>query len=79
MQDFTSSNDTYFGHEIGSILNIVTDLLNRQDEQMGATENHLEFQINTTQIGTFIIHNLVSHDIQWDQITQVKILYVKYF
>lgn len=68
--DFTQPNDTYFGHEIDYILGLVTDLLDRQDEQMNDTSNHLEFQINTTQSGVRILNNLISHDLQWEQLDQ---------
>ena len=73
LHDFTAPNDTYFGHEIDSVLELVTQLLDRQDEQMVNTTNRLQFQINTTYTGVGIFDNLVSHDIQWDQLGQVRI------
>lgn len=80
LHHFTSPNDTYFGHEIDSILNIILDLLDQQDKQMNGTAKHLALQINTTQTGTYIIDNLISHDIQWNQISNQVICrdYVRY-
>lgn len=71
LSNFTQPNDLYFGHEIEYILGLIVDLLDRQDEQMNNTINHLEFQINTTRTGAHILDNLISHDMQWDQLNQV--------
>lgn len=69
LQQFTTQNDTYFGHEIDSILNVILELLDQQDMTVNGTDNHLEFQINTTQTGTYIIDDLISHDTQWNQLS----------
>lgn len=69
LRNFTSRVNTYFGHEIDNILDIVIDILNQQDWQMNGAANHLEFQINTTQSGARIIDNLISHSAQWEQLT----------
>jgi hypothetical protein len=71
LSNFTQPNDIYFGHEIEYILELIVNLLDRQDEQKNNTINHLEFQINTTYTGAHILDNLISHDIQWDQLNQV--------
>lgn len=73
LSNFTQPNDIYFGHEIEYILELIVNLLDRQDEQMNNSINHLEFQINTTYTGAHILDNLISHDIQWDQLNQVYI------
>lgn len=71
--NFTKPDDKYFGHEIHTVLSLVTQLLNRQDWELNAneTDNNLPFQVQTTQIGSEIIDNVVSHDAQWYQIDQV--------
>lgn len=77
LYSFTSPGDMYFGHEIDNILDLVVNLMDRQDWQMNGTENHLEFQVNTTQTGARIIDNLISHDAQWDQIeSQVTLILI---
>ena len=72
IDDFTFPDDKYFGHEIDDILDLVTDLMDRQDQELASAEDHLEFQINTTQLGTEIVDHLVTHDVQWDQLNQVN-------
>lgn len=69
LRNFTSPVKTYFGHEIDDILDIIIDIMNQQDWKMNGTENHLEFQLNTTQSGARIIDNLISHSAQWEQLT----------
>jgi len=74
LSNFTKPEDKYFGHEIHTVLSLVTQLLNRQEWELDSNEtvDHLPFQIETTQIGTEVIDNLVSHDAQWNQIDQVS-------
>jgi hypothetical protein len=71
LSNVTQPNDIYFGHEIEYILEMIVNLLDRQDEQMYNSTNHLKYQINTTQTGAHILDNLISHDMQWDQLNQV--------
>lgn len=71
IDEFTFPEDKYFGHEIDDILDLVTQLMDRQDEDLATLEDHLEFQINTTKLATEIIDHLITHDVQWDQLSQV--------
>ena len=72
LRDFTAPPDKYFGHEITEILELVTDLLNRQDFEMNyGFFGNVQFQINSTKYGAEIIDNLISHYFQWDQLANV--------
>lgn len=73
LYNFTGPNDNYFGHEIVTILDLVTRTLDRQDWELSGSEIHLEFQLNSTETAAQIVNNLLSHDVQWYQINQVYI------
>lgn len=77
---FTSKLDAYYGHEITEILDLVTNLLDRQESEIenntllhirDEEKSYLAFQINTTVLGTKIMDNLISNYVQWDQLINV--------
>lgn len=72
LYNFTEPDDKYFGHEITAIIQLVTQILDRQDWETNNTLNQLEFQLNSTASGAKIMNNLLSHDTQWFQINQVR-------
>ncbi len=78
---FTSKLDAYYGHEISEILDLVTNLLDRQESEIlnntiphirDDEKSFLDFQIHTTVLGTKIMDNLISNDVQWDQLINVS-------
>lgn len=78
---FTSDLDAYYGHEISEILDLVTNLLDRQESEIlnntilhirNEEKIYLSFQINTTVLGTKIMDNLISNNVQWDQLINVS-------
>ena len=78
---FTSKLDAYYGHEISEILDLVTNLLDRRESEIlnnmilhirDEEKSFLDFQINTTVPGTKIMDNLISNDVQWDQLINVS-------
>jgi len=74
ISNFTSRTDAYFGHEIFDILDLVTQLLNRQESEMldgGVDKNYFLLQINASLFGTEIMDNLISNDNQWLQLIDV--------
>ena len=84
--DFTYKDDvSYYGHEIFSILDLITDLLERQTKEMYAVETvgreQLILQISSSNYGTNTTNNLLSNDAQWAQLENVCIVefYVNYY
>ena len=76
ISNFTSIADAYFGHEIFNILDLVTQLLDRQESEMlddGVDRNSLLLQINASLFGTKTMDNLISNDNQWLQLIDVYI------
>ena len=75
MSNFTSKADAYFGHEIFDIVDLVTQLLNRQESEMllagGVDMDYLPLQINASLFGTETMDNLISNDAQWLQLIDV--------
>ena len=73
IDNLTTPNNTYFGHEIHEILDLVGNLLDRQKEEFEAdgSDDRLLPQINSTQYGTSIVSNLISNVRQWRFLTQV--------
>jgi len=73
--DFTSQEDvSYYGHEIFSILDLITELLDKQQQQMDngmVGINDLLLQIDSSKYGTDTTNNLISNDAQWDQLDDV--------
>ena len=72
--DFTSQEEvSYYGHEIFSILDLITDLLDKQQKQMNGTVgvDDLSLQIESSKYGTDTTNNLISNDAQWDQLDDV--------
>lgn len=72
LENFTSPGDAYFGHEILDVLDLITSLLDRMDNQTEMTQGDLDLQVNSTQTGSQIINNLVTNDVQWFQMDQVR-------
>jgi len=74
--DFTSKEDvSYYGHEIFNILDLITDLLDKQQKQMNGTvgKDELSLQIDSSKYGTDTTNNLISNDAQWGQLDNVCI------
>ena len=80
---FTSKADAYYGHEIFEILDLITLLLDRQEREMKITwsinktrtdtYSYLAMQINYSRFGAETVNNLISHDVQWNQLNNVSI------
>ena len=74
ISDFTSGDSLYYGHEIFDILDLVTTLLDRQEMEMNSTADeasYLRLQINASFYGAEKMDNLISNDVQWDQLINV--------
>ncbi len=72
--NFTSrENVSYYGHEIFTILNLATDLLNRQQSETNDTveSDELILEINSSSYATSTMNNLISNENQWNQLTNV--------
>jgi len=72
--EFTSrENVPYYGHEIFSILDLITTLLDRQQTEMNETVgiDKLVLQIDSSYYGTNTTNNLISNDAQWAQLDNV--------
>lgn len=76
---FTSRADAYYGHEIFEILDLITLLLDQQESEMTTSpssndsNSYLALQIDSSRFGAETINNLISHDVQWDQLINVCI------
>jgi len=75
--EFTSrENVPYYGHEILNILDLITTLLDRQQNEMNETVgiDQLVLQIDSSYYGTHTTNNLISNDAQWAQLENVCML-----
>jgi len=72
LDQVTRRNDSYFGHEIPILLDVMEQLLERQSHEFQDADDGLLQHVRAKQTATLVVANIVTNRPQWKQLKQVS-------